>query len=111
MAGISAASGIGAAGDLFGGILGGIGGFAEAKGYKQAAKFAQQNAVISQEAGDIKLAQEGRKIYKTIGAQEAGYASAGLTGGGSAQAVLRSSISQGSLEKAIVNERRDRQHH
>lgn len=76
----------------------------EAAAYRDAEKFAKQNAIISQEAGDIKLEQTGRQIYKTIGSQEAGYASAGLTGGGSAQSVLRSSISQGALAKAIVNE-------
>lgn len=96
---------------MFGDIFGGIGDFAQAAGdiaeagaYREAEKYAKQNAVISQEAGDIKLAQTGRAIYKTIGAQKAGYASAGLASGGSAQAVLRSSVSQGALEKAIVNE-------
>lgn len=99
-----AAGAIGGAGDLISGLFGGIGELAEAKAYKQAAKYSHQNAIISQEAGDIKLAQTGRAIFKTIGAQEAGYAAAGLTGGGSAQEVLRSSVSQGALEKAIVNE-------
>lgn len=95
-----AAGAIGGIGDLFTGI----GDLAEAKAYKKAAKYAHQNAIISQEAGDIKLAQTSRAIFKTIGAQGAGYASAGLTGGGSAQEVLRNSVSQGALEKAIVNE-------
>lgn len=94
-------------GDLFQGI----GDFASASGYAgesaaygQAAKYAQQNAIISQEAGDIKEAQASRAIYKTIGAQKAEFAGAGLTGGGSAQEVLRASVSQGALEKAIINE-------
>lgn len=104
MAGISIAGGVGAAGDLFGGIAAGLGDFAEASAYKKAEKYALENAAISQEAGDIKLEQTGRQIYKTIGAQTAGYASAGLTGGGSAQSVLRDSISQGSLEKSLVRE-------
>lgn len=95
---------IGAAGDLFQGIAGFAGGMAEAKAYKKAAKYAKQNAILSREAGDIKLAQTGRAIFKTIGAQQAGYAGAGLSGSGSAQAVLRDSVSQGSLEKAIVNQ-------
>lgn len=103
MAGISTAQGLGAAGDLFSGIAGGIGDLAEAKAYKKAAKYAHQNAIIAREAGDIKLAQTGREIFKTIGAQAAGYAGAGLTAGGSAQSVLRDSLSQGALEKAIVN--------
>lgn len=100
---VTAAQGGSAAGDLFQGIAGYVGGMAEAKAYKKAAKFAAQNAIISREAGDIKLDQTGRQIFKTIGAQAAGYAGAGLTAGGSAQSILRDSISQGALEKAIVN--------
>jgi hypothetical protein len=103
MPGVSTGGAFSAAGDLFGGIAGFIGGNASAKGYKKAAKYAHQNAIISEEAGEIKLAQTERQIFKTIGAQQAGYAAAGLTGGGSAQAILRDSLSQGSLEKAIVN--------
>lgn len=94
---------IGGVGDLFGGIAGFIGGNAAAKAYKKAAKYAHQNAIISREAGDIKLAQTERQIFKTIGAQQAGYAGAGLASSGSAQLILRDSLSQGSLEKAIVN--------
>lgn len=94
----------GAAGDLFGGFFEFKGKKAEAKAYKQAAAFALQNATLSQEAGEIKLAQAGRAIYKTLGAQQASVAAAGLTGGGTADALLRSSVSQGALEKAIVNE-------
>lgn len=96
---------------MFGDIFGGIGDFAQAAGdfaeagaYRKAEKYAEQNAVISQEAGDIKLEQTGRAIYKTIGAQKAGYAGAGLASSGSAQSVLRDSVSQGALQKAIVNE-------
>ena len=51
----------------------------------------------------IKLAQTGRQIFKVLGQQAAGYGGAGLTMGGSAQAVMRDSVSQGALEKAIVN--------
>lgn len=100
---VTSAQGLGAAGDLFSGIATGIGDMASAKAYKKAAKYAHQNAIIARAAGDIKLAQTGRQIFKTIGAQEAGYAGAGLTGGGVAQSVLRDSLSQGALEKAIVN--------
>lgn len=96
--------GAGAVGDLFGGIFAAKGDAAEAKAYKTAAGYASQNAVIAQEAGNIKMEQTGRQIYKTLGAQQVGYASAGLTGGGSAQEVLRDSVAQGSMEKAIVNE-------
>jgi hypothetical protein len=94
---------IGGIGDLFSGIASGIGDFAEGSAYKAAERYALINANVAQEAGDIKMEQTKRQIFKVIGAQKAEYAAAGLTGGGSAQEVLRSSISQGSLEKAIVN--------
>ncbi len=96
-----------AIGDLFGGLgsfASAAGDFAEASAYGTAAKYAGQNAVIAQEAGNIRQEQTGRAIYRTLGAQQAQYAGAGLTSGGSAQEVLRSSVSQGALEKAIVNE-------
>ena len=96
---------------LFSGLFGAAGDaasaagdFAEAGAYGTAEKYAKQNAVIAGEAGAIKLEQTGRQIYKTLGAQQAEYGGAGLTGAGSAQSVLRDSISQGALEKAIVNE-------
>jgi hypothetical protein len=94
---------VGGVGDLFQGIATGIGDIAEGNAYKKAQRYALQNANVAQEAGDIKLEQTRRAIFRTIGAQEAGYAGAGLTESGSAQSVLRSSISQGALEKAIVN--------
>lgn len=94
---------IGGVGDLFQGIAEGVGDFAEASAYKKAQQYALQNANIAQEAGDIKMEQTKRQIFKVLGAQQAGYAAAGLTSGGSAQEVLRSSVSQGALEKAIVN--------
>lgn len=90
--------------DAAGDFANAAGHHAEANAYREAEKYAKQNAIISQEAGDIKLQQTSRQIYKTIGTQEAGYAGAGLTGGGSADSVLRSSVSQGALAKAIVNE-------
>lgn len=96
---------------LFSGLFGAAGDFAaaaghhlEANSYRTARNYANQNATIAREAGDIRLEQTGRQIYRTLGAQSASYAGAGLSGGGSADSVLRSSVSQGALEKAIVNE-------
>lgn len=94
----------GAAGDLFGGLFAAKGNKAEAQAYGVASDFAKQNAVISQEAGTIKEAQTQRQIFKTVGAQEAQVAGAGLAESGSAQYLLQNSVAQGSLEKAIVNE-------
>lgn len=85
-------------------LFGGIGSLKEADAYKLAGKYAAQNAVIAGEAGQIKLEQANRAVYKTLGAQAAGYGAAGLTSGGSAQEVLRDSVMQGSLEKAIIGE-------
>lgn len=97
------AADIGAIGGGISDIFGGIGELKAAKAYKQAAKYAHQNAIISKEAGDIKLSQTERAIFKTIGAQKAGYAAAGLASSGSAQSILRDSVMQGALEKGIVN--------
>lgn len=94
---------IGGVGDLFQGVAGFVGGQATAKAYKKAAKLAAQNAILSRAAGDIKLAQTSKVIFKTLGAQQAGYAAAGLSGSGSAQYILRDSVAQGALEKAIIN--------
>jgi hypothetical protein len=104
MVDLSAGALVGAAGDLFGGLFSAAGNASEATAYGTAATLAKQNAQIAQESGNIKEEQTQRQIYKTLGAQQAQYGAAGLTGGGSAQEVLRSSVSQGSLEKAIVNE-------
>lgn len=96
---------------LISGLFGAAGDFAQAAGdiaeanaYSKAEKYANQNAVISQEAGDIKEEQASRQIFKVLGAQQAEYGGAGLTGGGSAQYVVRDSVAQGALEKAIINE-------
>lgn len=101
----------GGLGDLFGGILGDTAAHQEARGYANEAAayataqtYADQNAIIAREAGNIRLEQADRGIYKALGTQAAGYAGAGLTSGGSAQEVLRSSVAQGALEKAIVSE-------
>lgn len=95
---------IGDIGTGFGDLFQGLGNLAEAGAYKTAGRLAQQNAVIAKEAGAIKEAQASRQIYRAIGGQKAEVAAAGLTSGGSAQELLRSSISQGALEKAIINE-------
>ena len=85
---------------LFSGLFGAAGDAAQAAGdameskaYGQAATYAGQNAVIAQEAGDIKLEQTNRAVFKTLGAQQADYAGAGLTGSGSAQSVTNGSRS------------------
>lgn len=93
----------GAIGSGIGDLFSGLGNLAEASSYADAAKYAKLNAVLYREAGDIKEEQASRQIYKTIGAQKAAYAGAGLTGGGTAQEVLRDSTYQGALQKAIIN--------
>jgi hypothetical protein len=71
----------------------------EENDYKQAASIATQNVAISAESTDIQKTQAQRDIYQTIGSQQAEVAASGTTGGGSAQALLRSSRSQGALQQ------------
>lgn len=83
-------------------IFGGIGEFASAKGYGQAADYARINAEIAQQTSDIQQTMTARKVYQTIGGQQADVAGAGLASSGSATDILRSSAEQGSLTKQLV---------
>jgi hypothetical protein len=80
------------------------GDFAEASAYSKAATYAKQNSVIAAEAGRIKEFQTRRAIFQTLGQQGAAYAAGNLSKSGSAIDVYRNSVSQGALEKAIVQE-------
>ncbi len=89
-----------AAGSLFGGI----GDLKEADAYKKAASLAANNAQIAAESTQIQETQAQRKIFQTIGAQQAEVASAGFAASGSNLDLLHSSISQGSLQKQLIGE-------
>lgn len=84
-------------------IFGGVGDAAEASAYGKAAKIAQTNEVVAQESGNIQTMQMNRKIYQTLGAQQAAYGGAGVqAGAGSGGDVYRSSVQQGALSKQLI---------
>jgi hypothetical protein len=83
-------------------IFGAVGQFQSAKGYKQAAQFADINAGIAQQSADIKLLMAQRQIYSTVGGQQADVGGSGLASSGSATDLLRASVSQGALTKQLV---------
>lgn len=83
-------------------LFGAAGDKAEANAYSTAAKLAGQNAQITQTSTAISEYQAGRALYQTVGKGEAAAGANGLTGGGSAQDIMRSSVSQGALQKQII---------
>lgn len=92
-------------GDIGGGIssiFGAAGDLKEAAAYGKAASIATQNAKLETESTAIQQAQEGRKIYQTLGAQSAQVGGAGLAASGSALDVLRGSVQQGALQKQLI---------
>lgn len=76
----------------------------EAENYDEASGFAKQNADFSRISTGIKLAQQDREIYRTLGGAQADIAGAGFAMSGSAIDVLRDSASQGALIKAVAGE-------
>lgn len=85
-------------------LFGAKGASASADSYDQAKSIALANAGIARQATNIKQIQEGRQIFKTIGAQRAGVGGAGFSEGGTALDLLRSSASEGALTKALTAE-------
>lgn len=110
MAGLSSGDfgGIGGAvSSIFGGIgtLKGAAAFTASAGFAQkAAQYATENATIAQSSTDIKELQANRQLYGVLGAQRAETAGAGFAEGGSALDLMRSSASQGSLTKALIEQ-------
>lgn len=103
-------SGLGAAGALAGGIGTYIadeykseGYEQESKAYTQAAGYAAGNVQLSEEGTAIKAYQTQRAVNQAIAKQEAGVAGAGFANSGSAQYLLRSSLSQGALAGGLVD--------
>ncbi len=93
-------SGIGGAvSDLFAGQ----GDLAEATNYDLASQYATTEAQFTKSATNISREQANRQLTQAIGSEKAGYAGGGLTLGGSAGDVLRSSAQQGALTKATIN--------
>lgn len=80
------------------------GDFLSAGAYSAGAKYAAINEGIAREAGRIKEFQTNRAIFQTLGQQRTAYAGGGLKQSGTAIDVYRNSVSQGALERAIVQE-------
>lgn len=96
------ASAFGSLGGAVSSIFGGIGQLESASGYKQAAQYAGDNAEIAQQSADIQNLMASRKVYQTLGGQQADIGGAGLASSGSATDLMRSSAEQGSLTKQLV---------
>ena len=100
----SFASGLTDIGGAVSALFGARGAAASAGSYRQAAGIANQNAILAAQATAIKQVQESRKLYQTIGKQEAQVGGAGFAESGTALNLLRSSTSQGALTKAMIAE-------
>lgn len=101
----------GAVSDIFSATLGAEGEnikaqgeFAEGQEYTLAEQLARQNAQYTQQATAIKTQQAQRQIYQTIGTQQAQVGGGGFANSGTAQDLLRSSASQGALDKAAISQ-------
>ena len=70
--------------------------------YRQAAAISGQNAALEEQSTAIKQAAIQRQNYKVIGGQQADVASAGFSASGSALDLLRDSIQQGAMTKAVA---------
>jgi|SRR5579884_410277 len=79
------------------------GDFQAAKLYADAADIAKQNVQIAKESTIIQEAQLQRQITKTIGAEQAAIAGNNLQGG-SAGDLIRSSMQQGALARAVLSQ-------
>jgi hypothetical protein len=75
---------------------------AQANSYGEAAKVAGQNEQVVANQTAIQQAQTSRQIYKTVSAQGAAGAGAGLKESGSMQDLMRESGLQGGLQHAQV---------
>lgn len=102
----------GAANDLFSAFatssslkLKAEGDLVEAQNYDLAAGLARQNKQFTEQSTAVKQIMSDRQIYLGIGSEKAGIAGAGFsTSSGSALDLLRSSASQGALQKQLVGQ-------
>lgn len=88
----------GAVSDLFGAA----GSSQAASAYKKAAGVAQENEALTKRSTQIQEQQAGIQTYQALGAEQADTAGAGVTAGGSAEYLLRSSASQAALTKQLT---------
>ena len=83
-------------------LFGAAGDSSEASAYGKAAEIAGQNAGIATQSTAIQQSQASRQIYQSLGGINAAAASNGLTTGGSAGDIYRSSAYQGALTKQLI---------
>jgi hypothetical protein len=88
----------GAVSDLFGAF----GDFQAASAYGKEAQVAGENATIAAASTKIQEAETARQVTLATGTEEAQTASAGFSNSGSAGDLMRSSLEQGALNKALV---------
>jgi hypothetical protein len=94
---------MGDVGSAVDGIFGAIGSAKAAQSYTQAAKIALQNEQLAKESTQIQQVQAQRQIFQTIGGQASDVAGAGFSmKGGNAGDLLRSSASQGALQRQLI---------
>lgn len=96
-----------AANDLFGGFAAqtkAAGNRLQAEQYDLAQKFALQNKQFAETSTAIKEQQTQRSVETVIGQQQADVAASGFASTGSALDLLRDSMSQGALTKAVVGQ-------
>ena len=97
----------GAAKDIFAGVAFGYqaeGKRLEAGNYDQAAAFSDQNAMFTRNSTKVKQYQADRALEKSVGGAEADIAGAGFTESGSALDILRESMSQGAMQRALLGQ-------
>jgi len=97
----------GAVKDLFAGDAYGMrakGNLLQAQQYDLAQKFSLQNKQFAETSTAIKEQQTQRSIENVIGQQQADVAAGGFASSGSALDLLRDSMSQGALTKAVVGQ-------
>lgn len=83
-------------------LLGAQGDLAEGKAYGTAATLATQNEAIVGESTRLSQYQASRQLQQNIGSAQAAAGANGLTGGGSAGDIIRSSRQQGALTQQVI---------
>jgi hypothetical protein len=76
----------------------------EKQNYLEASDLATQNEQFTETSTAIKQSQAARQLYLQIGGQKADVAGAGFAESGSAIDLLRSSASQGALNRAVLGQ-------
>ncbi len=80
------------------------GDLAEGAAYGEAATLADTNAAFTAQSTAIQESQADRTLFQSLGTQRSNVAASGFGEGGSAGDILRSSASQGALNKAVLGQ-------